>query len=273
MTGPVFIHPDWPAPARVRAAATTRAGGVSGAPFETFNLGPSSGDEPASIAENHRRLRAALGLPSSPAWLRQVHGSRVLGLDGGTVIPAKERHPGPRSGTGTSKRAERVGNDRPEADAAWTDRPGLVCAVLTADCLPVLLCSRAGGVVAAVHCGWRGLAAGVLTEAIRSLPVAPADLMAWLGPAISPEAYEVGPEVRHAFVERGEASAQAFRPASRWNHFYCDLYAIAHIELQEAGVRSVYGGGFCTYRDRERFFSYRRDGVTGRMATLIWMGD
>lgn len=249
MSDPVFVYPDWPAPAKVRAACTTRTGGVSDAPFDTFNLGPGSGDDPDRVAENHRRLNDALGLPAEPAWLRQVHGNRVI-------------RPSP----------EEAG-DLPEADAAWTDRPGAVCAVLTADCLPVLLCTRAGDAVAAVHCGWRGLAAGVLTEAIRAMPGEPSELMAWLGPAIGPEVYEVGPEVRQAFVARGEASSQAFRPGADWNKFYCDLYAIAHIELQEAGVRDVYGGGFCTHRERERFFSYRRDGKTGRMATLIWMGD
>lgn len=255
MSDPLFIRPGWPAPPRVGAVSTTRVGGVSRAPFDSFNLGPGSGDDPAAIAANQRRLRAALDLPSEPAWLRQVHGSRVIHLPAG------------RSNAGLETES------RPEADAAWTDRPGTVCAVLTADCLPVLLCTQAGGAVAAVHCGWRGLAAGVLTEAIRAMPGEASELMAWLGPAIGPEVYEVGPEVRQAFVERGEASSQAFRPGADWNKFYCDLYAIAHIELQEAGVRAVYGGGFCTYSDAERFFSYRRDGRTGRMATLIWMGE
>lgn len=255
MSDPAFVYPDWPAPGKVQAACTTRIGGVSEAPFDTFNLGPGSGDDPDRVAENHRRLQAALGLPAEPVWLSQVHGSRVIYLTS--------------SGMNAATKAE----SSPEADAAWADRPGTVCAVLTADCLPVLLCTRDGGAVAAVHCGWRGLAAGVLTEAIRAMPGHPSELLAWLGPAIGPEAYEVGAEVRQAFVARGEASSQAFRPGADWNKFYCDLYAIAHIELHEAGVRDVYGGGFCTHRDRERYFSYRRDGETGRMATLIWMGD
>lgn len=260
MTEPLFIHPDWPAPEKVSAVATTRIGGVSEAPFDTFNLGWASGDEPARLAENHRRLRDALGLPGEPAWLRQVHGKRVVRLENPPPAPplGKEGEHGAEAG-------------RPEADAAWSDQPGLVCAVLTADCLPVLLCARDGTAVAAVHCGWRGLAAGVLDRAIQAFDRDPSKLMAWLGPAIGPAAYEVGPEVRHAFVERGEASAQAFRPGQRWNHFYCDLYAIAHLELHAAGVRAVYGGGFCTYRDSRRFFSYRRDGLTGRMAALIWV--
>lgn len=262
MTGPRFVFPDWPAPAGIGAAATTRLGGVSRAPYDSLNLGPGSGDDPACIAENHSRLRTALDLPSEPAWLRQVHGSRVVHVDEGTVIPAN---------AGIPKRADRTNEALPEADAAWTDRPGVVCAVLAADCLPVLLCTRDGGAVGVVHCGWRGLAAGVLTRTIVAMDRAPQDLMAWLGPAIGPEVYEVGPEVRHAFLERHEATAEAFRPAARWNHFLCDLYAIAHLELDAAGVRSVYGGGFCTFRDAENFFSYRRDGLTGRMATLIWL--
>lgn len=255
MNDPVFVQPDWPAPARVRAAVTTRVGGVSEAPFDSFNLGPGSGDDPTCLAENHCRLHAALGLPSEPVWLRQVHGGHVIRLSS------------PRADGATSAEPS------PGADAAWTDQAGTVCAVLTADCLPVLLCTRSGGAVAAVHCGWRGLAAGVLTNAIRAMSGPASELMAWLGPAIGPEVYEVGPEVRQAFVERGEATSQAFRPGADWNRFYCDLYAIAHIELHEAGVRDVYGGGFCTYSDRERFFSYRRDGRTGRMASLIWMGE
>lgn len=280
MSDPVFVLPDWPAAPTVHAACSTRVGGVSDPPFESFNLGSGAGDEPAAVAENRRRLRAALDLPGEPAWLRQVHGNRVVQLDEGTATPARERRLGPRSGIETSRESTVVpaktgtwgrADDRTEADAAWTDRPGAVCAVLTADCLPVLLCSRDGTAVAAVHCGWRGLAAGVLTAAIEAMPAAPGDLLAWLGPAIGPDAYEVGPEVREAFLERHEAIAPAFRPSPRWNHFYCDLCAIAHIELHTAGVRAVYGGGFCTYSDRARFFSYRGEGQTGRMATLIWI--
>lgn len=267
MSDPVVVLPDWPAPARVHAATTTRAGGVSPAPWDSLNLGMSTGDDPARVAENHRRLAAALELPTAPCWLRQVHGNRVVKLDEGAAVPARDRHPGQRSGTGTSGRDV----DPPEADAAWTDRPGAVCAVLTADCLPVVLCTRSGDAVAAVHCGWRGLAAGVLTAAIRAMPGDPGNLLAWLGPAIGPEVYEVGPEVRRAFSARHEDTAQAFRPASRWNHFLCDLYAIAHLELDAAGVHDVHGGGFCTHRDAGRFYSYRRDGETGRMATVVWV--
>ena len=261
MTEPVFIRPDWPVPGNVRAAFTTRIGGASGAPYETLNLGFDSGDEPTAVAENHRRLHAAMDLPSEPAWLRQGHGNRVMRIERPTPSPPVSNKEG----------WHRAGGRRPEADAAWADRPGRVCAVLTADCLPVLLCERGGAAVAAVHCGWRGLAAGVLENAIRALDTGPDELMAWLGPAIGPEVYEVGAEVRHAFADRHENVAPAFRPADRWNHFYCDLYAIAHLELHAAGVEAVYGGGFCTYSDARRFYSYRRDGVTGRMAALIWM--
>lgn len=269
MSDPVFIRPDWPAPANVRAAFTTRIGGASGAPYESFNLGFDGGDEPAAVAENHRRLRGALELPAEPVWLRQVHGNRVIRLEN----PSPSLHMGnpPPPPPLEKERWHRAGASRPEADAAWTDRPGLVCAVLTADCLPVLLCERGGAGVAAVHCGWRGLAAGVLAEAIEALDREPVELLAWLGPAIGPEVYEVGAEVRDAFAGRHENVAPAFRPADRWNHFYCDLYAIARLELDAAGIEAVYGGGFCTYSDAGRFYSYRRDGVTGRMAALIWM--
>lgn len=269
MSEPGFIRPDWPAPARVRAAFTTRLGGASGAPYESFNLGFDSGDEPAAVAENHQRLREALDLPGEPSWLRQVHGNRVIRMEN---PPPPPPFGNPSPSLPLEKEGFRPGEGiRPEADAAWTNRPGPVCAVLTADCLPVLLCDRGGSAVAAVHCGWRGLAAGVLDNAIRAFDCPPTELLAWLGPAIGPEVYEVGPEVRQAFVERGEASAQAFRPAERWNHFYCDLYAIAHLELDAAGVQAVHGGGYCTHSDSRRFYSYRRDGVTGRMAALIWM--
>jgi YfiH family protein len=239
-----FIHPDWPAPAGVRAAMTTRGGGVSRGPYASLNLG-GSGDEPAAIAENRRRLAAALGLPAAPCWLRQVHGSRVLRLPAGADLPA--------------------------ADAAFTQAAGVVCAVQAADCLPVLLCDDAGQTVAAAHAGWRGLAAGVLEATVGALPVAPPCLLAWLGPAIGAEAFEVGAEVRAQFLERDAAAEPSFRPGAAPGKYHADLFELARQRLRRAGVTRIYGGGDSTHADAARFYSYRRDGVTGRMAALIWL--
>jgi YfiH family protein len=246
MIEPGFIVPDWPAPENVRAAVTTRAGGVSRAPYDRFNLAAHVGDDPQAVASNRARLRAALALPAEPAWLDQVHGAAVV--DAGKA-------------TG-----------RPEADGAFTTRPGAVCAVLTADCLPVLLCDRAGTRVAALHAGWRGLAGGVIEEGVRVIGVAGSELLAWLGPAIGPDAFEVGGEVRAAFVGRDSAAASAFR-AHGDDRFFADIYALARQRLAALGVSAVYGGGWCTVADCDRFYSYRRDGATGRMAALVWLAS
>jgi YfiH family protein len=239
-----WLVPDWPAPAAVHAVTTTRAGGVSTGAWSSMNPADHVGDTPSAVAANRAHLRAVLGLPAAPVWLQQVHGDRVV--DAATAGP------------------------RPEADAAWTDRPGVVCAVLTADCLPVVFADRAGSCVAAAHAGWRGLAAGVLEATVARLPAAPPDLLAWLGPAIGPAAFEVGGEVRAAFVDRDARAAGAFTPGAegRW---FADLHALARLRLAACGVTAVYGGGACTYSDAVRFFSYRRDGTTGRMATLVWL--
>ncbi len=237
-----FIFPDWPAPANVRAAVTTRAGGVSVGPYASLNLGDHVGDEPAAVAENRARLVRALALPGEPGWLKQVHGTcaRDAALAGG------------------------------EADAGFATGPGVVCVVLTADCLPVLFCDRHGTRVAAAHAGWRGLAAGVLERTVEALDTSPGDVLAWLGPAIGPDAFEVGEEVRAEFLRHDARAAEAFRPSpqGRW---LADLYALARLRLQRQGVTAIHGGGLCTYRDVERFYSYRRDGVTGRVASLIWL--
>lgn len=240
-----LITPDWPAPARVRAAATTRVGGVSSRPYASLNLGAHVGDDPAAVAENRRRLGQALGLGQAPAWLDQVHGCDVADAD----VPATAV---------------------PVADAAVARARGHACVVMTADCLPVLFCDRAGSVVAAAHAGWRGLAAGVLEATVTAMDVAPAAILAWLGPAIGPGAFEVGPEVRAAFVARDPAHAAAFAAGSGDRH-YADLYTLARQVLAGCGVGAVYGGGFCTFGERERFFSYRRDGRTGRQASLVWL--
>jgi hypothetical protein len=241
-----FLVPDWPAPSNVRAAVTTRSGGASGAPFDSLNLADHVGDDPACVAENRRRLREALTLPAEPFWLHQVHGCDVADANAAGAGPPCA------------------------ADAAVATRPGSVCAVLTADCLPVLFCSRAGDWVAAAHAGWRGLAAGVLERAVAHAPVPAADLLAWLGPAIGPQAFEVGSEVRAAFVvdDAGAADCFAPSPAGRW---LADLYALARRRLERCGVGWVGGGGLCTCTDARRFFSFRRDGTTGRMASVIWL--
>lgn len=239
-----WITPDWPAPANVKAISTTRYGGASMGPFHSMNLGDHVGDDPAVVQVNRLFVEKALLLPSAPRWLKQVHGT--------TVVDAAEDDPGV------------------EADGSFSSRPGTVCAVMTADCLPLLLCDRTGTRVAALHAGWRGLANGIVEAGVKALVIPGTELMAWLGPAIGPAAFEVGEEVRQAFVARDPRAAGAFTQAGggKW---LADIYRLAHLRLAALGVEQVYGGGFCTYTDSARFFSYRRDGVTGRMATLIWL--
>ena len=239
-----FIAADWPAPANVRAAATVRTGGVSVGPFASLNLGAHVGDDVAAVAENRRRVRAQLRLPAEPLWLNQVHGT--------TVVDAA------------------VGVPTPTADAAVAQARAQVCVVLTADCLPVVFCDEAGSRVAAAHAGWRGLAGGVLQATVSALDVPPQKLLAWLGPAIEQDAFEVGPEVREQFVTQDAANAAAFKPNVR-GRWLADLYDLARRQLERVGLTRVYGGGFRCYADRERFFSYRRDSVTGRMGTMVWM--
>jgi YfiH family protein len=246
MTEPQFILPDWPAPPNVRAAVTTRTGGVSHTPYDSFNLAAHVGDDPAAVRENRARLRTALALPAEPLWLKQVHGVAVVDV-------------------------ARAGAEA-EADGAFATQPSAVCAVLTADCLPVLLCNREGTKVAALHAGWRGLAGGVIEAGVKALGVPWDGLLVWLGPAIGPQAFEVGVEVRAAFVQHDAQAAQAFR-AVRDGKYQADIYLLARQRLACLGVAAVYGGGFCTVTERARFFSYRRDGATGRMASLIWLAD
>jgi hypothetical protein len=252
MMHPDWILPDWPAPANVHAVMTTRAGGVSRVPFDSFNPASHVEDNPAAVAENRRLLRQ--WLPAEPLWLNQVHGAAVAGSP----------HP-----TGCAV------SSVPEADASVAFQPNEVRAVLTADCLPVLFCDETGTVVAAAHAGWRGLAAGVLEETVRAMNVQPGRILAWLGAAIGPDAFEVGDEVREIFIAQHALAAIAFRPSlpgtldiapHKW---LADIYALARIRLASAGVEQVFGGGLCTFND-PRFFSYRREPRTGRMASLIW---
>ena len=243
-----LIRPDWPAPSRVRAVSTTRAGGLSQGPYDSLNLGDHVGDDPATVASNRRRLADHLGLPAEPCWLRQVHGC--------TIVRAATVKPGA------------------EADGAVADIPGAVCAVMTADCLPLLMCDEQGTCVCAVHAGWRGLADGVIEAGVAAMDVAPERILAWLGPAIGPISFEVGAEVRARFLAHDPVAAAAFTPVEedreedRW---MADLFLIACQRLARLGVEGIYGGGDCTYAQPDRFFSFRRDGETGRMASLIWL--
>jgi polyphenol oxidase len=239
-----WVTPDWPTKPAVRAGTTLRRGGVSSGPYTSLNLASHAGDREEHVAENRRRLRSALGLPAEPLWLAQVHGITVARHD--------------------------TGPDIPPADAAVAFAPGQVCAVLTADCLPVVFVDRDATRVGVAHAGWRGLADGVLEATIKALEVPPAYLLAWLGPAISQREFEVGAEVRSAFLARAPQSASAFTTNAQ-GRFQADLYALARMRLARAGVKSVFGGGWCTVREADRFYSFRRDGKTGRMATLAWL--
>ncbi len=236
------IEPDWPALPGVHAVSTERTGGVSTGPYRSLNLAGHVGDAPGAVAANRDRLASALALDTAPCWLEQVHGTRVLDLD--TEPPGR-------------------------ADGAVTSSAGRVCAVLTADCVPVLLAARDGSRVGVAHAGWRGLAAGVLAAAVERMRRPPAQIQAWLGPAIGPTRYEVDARVRDAFVGDDPAGQACFAP-TRLGHWNADLYGLARTSLARAGVEAVFGGNFCTFTASERFFSHRREAPCGRMATLIW---
>ncbi|MDY7583630.1 peptidoglycan editing factor PgeF [Pseudomonas sp. CCI3.1] len=236
-----FLIPDWPAPAGIRACVTTRAGGVSLAPFDSFNLGDHVGDDPVDVAHNRQRLTHIFDV--QPAWLSQVHGVVVVPANPDLIV---------------------------EADASWTAIPGIACTAMTADCLPALFCDRAGTRVAAAHAGWRGLAAGVLEAAAHSLNVEPQEILVWLGPAIGPKAFEVGAEVREVFMAHMPEAAGAFVPSVNDGRYMADIYELARLRLARVGISAVYGGGFCTVTD-PRFFSYRRSPRTGRFASLVWI--
>lgn len=245
-----FLLPDWPAPAGVRALLTTRCGGVSKAPWQSFNLGDHVGDEPQAVATNRAVLRREL--PGEPMWLNQVHGTCCVD----SALATR----------GT------------EADASFTRQRGVVCAVLTADCLPVLLCDDRASVVGVAHAGWRGMAAGVIEATVAAMGEPGESLMAWLGPAIGPRAFEVGGEVRELFLDGDADAADAF-VATAGGKWLCDIYLLARRRLHALGIRRTAGADhgdtaahdFCTVNDAQRWFSYRRDGVTGRMASLIWL--
>lgn len=240
-----WLEPDWPALPGVRAAFTLRRGGVSQAPWDSLNLGAHVGDDPAHVHANRRRVCERLSLPAEPCWLEQVHGTRMVEATAGWQVP--------------------------RADAIWTRQTGRVCAVMVADCLPVLLRDTTGQCVVAIHAGWRGLAAGIIEQSLQMLAQSHggARWQAWLGPCIGPAAFEVGPDVRAAFIQRWAHSQEAFaaKGEGRW---FADLPRLARIQLAQCGVDEIWGGRWCTHSDAQSFFSYRRDSVTGRMAALIW---
>ena len=239
-----LIVPEWPLPPGVAACSSTRIGGISSGPYASLNLGAHCGDNLDDVEENRRRLFADARMPSAPVWLEQVHGEAVLRL---------------RDEPYASKRA----------DASWSDTPGLVCAVMTADCLPVLFCNQAGSEVAAAHAGWRGLCGGVLEQTVAHFKDRPENIMAWLGPAIGPQAFEVGNDVRDAFIAKDNSAERAFRPVGE--KYFADIYQLARQRLNNAGVTKIYGGDRCTFTEKREFFSYRRDRITGRMASFIWL--
>ncbi|MEW5838745.1 MAG: peptidoglycan editing factor PgeF [Pseudomonadota bacterium] len=242
-----FMVPDWPLPPGVQAVQTTRSGGVSLAPYASLNLALHVGDDPAHVQANRRLLRQHLALPGEPLWLEQVHGTEVYRV--------QDANPPTHA---------------PRADAAYTTQSGVVLAIMTADCLPLLFAAQDGSEIAAAHAGWRGLAAGVLENTLHQFQAPPGEICVWLGPAISQTAFEVGDEVRAAFVQHDGETEAAFIPGSRSGHWQADLYALARLRLRAVGVTQVYGGNLCCYQDSARFYSYRRETPTGRMASLIW---
>ncbi|WP_444883723.1 peptidoglycan editing factor PgeF [Microbulbifer sp. PSTR4-B] len=249
-----YLTPSWPAPARVRAVTTLRNGGASTGVFSSFNLGAHVGDVEPAVMANRQQLSEELKLPAVPQWLEQIHSDKVIEAQSDGLVRT--------------------------ADASFNLGGGAACAVLTADCLPVLICDKTGTRVAAAHGGWRGLAEGILRNTVTALDCDPKELLVWLGPAIGPEAFETGVDVLEAFFEHAqsgmhtEAIAQCFRPHSKKPlHFLADIYALARAELAELGVENIYGGEYCTVNEAERFFSYRRERTTGRMASLIWLAD
>lgn len=240
-----YIFPDWLAPKNVHAASTTRTNGHSKSPFDSFNLGYGTEDNPENVKANREQLKDELHLPSEPIWLHQLHSNQVI-------------------------HAENNSN-KPQADATYATKSGKICVVMTADCMPVLICNRQGTKVAAVHAGWRGLAAGIIENTLKAMKLDPEDTLVWLGPAIGPEVFEVGEDVIQQFLQTDPKAQLAFQVKDN-KKWLANLYLLAKQRLAQQGVTQVHGEGFCTFTDHQRFFSHRRDkGQTGRMATLIWL--
>ena len=253
MPGKSTVSLDWPLPPTVRACITTRQGGISRPPFATNNLALHVGDDSTMVVANRQRLCESLGLNKTPQWLEQVHGVKVAMAKADGQVKT--------------------------ADACYTTEPGLACVVMTADCLPILVCDREGTQAAAIHAGWRSLAKGIIARTLQKFSGPDSHLLAYLGPAISQPHFEVGIEVLEAFYkmarnpQHSDDIAEAFEPGQRPLHFHADIYALARAELKALGVKAIYGGEFCTYADSDRFYSYRREKTTGRMASLIWLTD
>ena len=239
------ITPTWNAPKNIRALTTTRTEGASQNAYASFNLGDHVGDDPAAVRANREALRKNLALPSEPVWLKQVHGTNIV-----------------------NAATAQMGAT---ADGAWTDQRGVVLAIMTADCLPIFLSDRGGTKIALVHAGWRGLAAGVVEAGVNALKIPGAEAVAYLGPGIGQDAYEVGDDVRDVFVAKDPAAASAFRQTEQ-GKWLADMYALARLRLRVLGVTDITGGDHCTFREAELFYSYRRDGATGRMVSLLWLG-
>jgi len=249
VTKPEWIAADWPAAPQIKAFTTTRKNGYSIIPYDSFNLAMHVGDDPNAVYKNRAALQEALLLPQAPCWLNQTHSTQVVRLTAPTC------------------------DTPPEADASVTNQPGIVCAVLTADCLPILLCDRAGTQVAAIHAGWRGLLNGIIDETLNTLSLPGEQLMAWLGPAIGPQAFGINEDIRQQFIDRHPAFEAGF--LQHHNQWHGNLYQLAKINLAQRGVTTVSGGDFCTQSEPDRFFSYRgaKNNQTGRMATLIWIAS
>jgi len=237
-----FIIPNWPAPANIKALQTTRTGGLSYPPYDSLNFGDHVGDDALIVAGNRQLLNPFV--PTEPLWLKQTHSTIAVNAALTSCLP--------------------------EADAAYSKQKNVVCAVMTADCLPILICDKDGSAVAAVHAGWKGLLDGVIESTIKALEIPPQNLLVWLGPAIGPNAFEVGRDVYDGFIQRDPDSVYAFARQNTTDKWLADIYQLARLRLKYSGVTQIYGGDYCTYTDQEQFFSFRRDGDTGRMATLIW---
>jgi len=243
---PEWLTPNWDAPKNIKAIMTTRQGGFSQAPFDSMNLGDHVDDDLATVTKNRARLKQKLCLPNEPLWLTQVHGV--------TIANADQQY-----------------NANVEADAAVAHKVGSVCAVMTADCLPVLFCNSQGTAIAAVHAGWRGLQAGILEHTAKSLNCPTEEIMAWFGAAIGAAHFEVGSEVRDAFISAQAKAHNAFVPSTNKDKWFADIYLLARLRLEAIGVKNISGGEYCSYADERRFYSYRREAKTGRMVSLIWM--
>ncbi len=236
---------QWNCPANVKACTTLRHGGVSKGIYRSLNLGAHVGDDAEAVLQNRKRLKKFLNLPNDPLWLKQIHGIRV--------VEATHAYAGD------------------EADGAITDAPGVVCAIMTADCLPLFLCDQAGSKVCVLHVGWRGLAAGIVEQGVKKMGVGPEQSLAWMGPAIGPDQFEIGGDVRERLSAKNNGAEHAFKPSGRPGHWLADLYGLTRMSLKAAGVRSIGQSKACTKSDAGSFFSHRRDGVCGRMASLIWL--